>query len=624
LYRYFVLIWDPTDSDAHAGAALVAQRLKESSSDWGIVLDSRGLIAFDADAGGTVSASRSRATSCETRLLTGRADGVVFGRVFRRGLELRSHALSQPFDADESELIRLTGGKHLIDCYWGRYVAVVRYFGEMSGVAVVRDPTGGLPCFETSFRGVRCIFSDVQALLSLGLIQLTINWRYVASFVAYSALQIRETGLREVAEVQPGERAVFRGTSSARDLLWSPSTIASTNRIERQQDAIEAVRSTVEQCVHAWASLHRSLVLNLSGGLDSSIVLGCLKSAPHRPRLTCLHYYAPRSQEDEREFARLVAGKMDAELVEVELDSKETRLEELMNIRPFPKPWFYLYDLIHSPVEAALLNDRGATSVFSGAGGDGLFVQARADLAIADFLNSRGFGPGVLRVALDASRINRTSLWPTLAAGIRRWLRCQPRAALTDLGGTRTLVPPDILAAARGDDSLFHVWISAARDANPGLLWQILCMSVPAPFYESFGGATELERTSVLMSQPLMELCLRIPSYVWISGGKDRAVARRAFANVLPSEIVRRTQKGAIDRHNRRLLDENAAFIRETLLDGLMVNAGLLDGDKLARYMSPDTSSEGYEYNEVLRQHLCTEVWLRRWSALTTSAAPSG
>jgi asparagine synthase (glutamine-hydrolysing) len=315
---------------------------------------------------------------------------------------------------------------------------------------------------------------------------------------------------------------------------------------------------------------------------------------------------------------------MDSELVEFALDAEATPLESLLKIRPFPKPWFYVYDLIHSPVEVWALNERAATSVFSGAGGDGLFVQARADLAIADFLNRHGFRPGVIGVALDASRINRTSLWPTLAEGIRRYLRRRPLAVVSDIGDPRTLIPPDVLAAARNDDSLFHLWIAAARESTPGLLWQILCMSVPAPFYESFGGPTELERTSVLMSQPLMELCLRIPSYVWISGGRDRAIARRAFANVLPPEIARRTQKGAIDRHNRRLLDRNAAFIREMLLDGMLVNAGLLDREKLALYMSPDTSSTGYEYNEVLRQHLCTEVWLRRWSALTTSSGSSG
>lgn len=620
MYRYFVLIWNQADTRASTDAAFMAQRLRDSSSDWHKVLDLPGLIAFDADARGTHAASRAQATSCETRVLGGRPEGVVFGRMFRRGFEFQSHALNEPIDPDEAERIAVTGGRHLIDCYWGRYVAVIR----APGAAIIRDPTGGLPCFEGSCRGVRWIFSDIQACLSLGLMPYSINWKYVASFVAYSALQIRETGLCEISEVQPGERVAFDGDSTTRELLWSPSVIASTDRIESRRLAEEAVRATVEQCIHAWTSLHRSLVLNLSGGLDSSIVLSCLLSAPNRPRLTCLHYYAPGSNEDEREFARLAARDGSAELVECALDPEATRLEGLSNIRPFPKPWFYLYDLMHSPVEAGLLNDRGATSVFSGAGGDGLFVQARADLAIADFLSSHGFSPGVLQVALDASRINRTSLWPTLADGVRRYLRRRSRSVLTDMAGARALVPPGILSAAREDDSLFHVWIEAAKDATPGLLWQILCLSVPAPFYESFGGPTDLERTSVLMSQPLMELCLRIPSYVWISGGRDRAVARRAFANVLPAEIVRRTQKGAIDRHNRRLLDENAAFIREMLLDGLMVNAGLLDREKLALYMSPDTSSAGYEYNEVLRQHLCTEMWLRRWSALTTSAGWSG
>jgi asparagine synthase (glutamine-hydrolysing) len=117
-----------------------------------------------------------------------------------------------------------------------------------------------------------------------------------------------------------------------------------------------------------------------------------------------------------------------------------------------------------------------------------------------------------------------------------------------------------------------------------------------------------------------MELCLRIPSYVWITGGRDRSIARRAFADALPHAVIRRTQKGLIDRYNRRMLDENAAFIGEMLLDGLLVKEGLLDRERLGAYIRADASPAGFEYNEVLRQHLCTEIWLRRWAALTTSS----
>jgi asparagine synthase (glutamine-hydrolysing) len=152
-------------------------------------------------------------------------------------------------------------------------------------------------------------------------------------------------------------------------------------------------------------------------------------------------------------------------------------------------------------------------------------------------------------------------------------------------------------------------------------MWQILCLSIPPQFYESFGGATTIERTPVLLSQPVMEACLRIPTYVWITGGRDRSIARRAFTDVLPQAIVRRTQKGLVDRYNRRMLDKNAVFLREMLLDGLLVKAGLLDRAKIEEFTNASASSEGFEYNEVLRHHLCTEIWLRRWSALTTSSA---
>jgi hypothetical protein len=70
------------------------------------------------------------------------------------------------------------------------------------------------------------------------------------------------------------------------------------------------------------------------------------------------------------------------------------------------------------------------------------------------------------------------------------------------------------------------------------------------------------------------------------------------------------------------MLDKNADFLREMLLDGLLVKAGLLDRAKLEEFTNISSTHEGFEYNEVLRHHLCTEIWVRRWSALTTSSAP--
>ncbi|MEJ1961528.1 MAG: asparagine synthase-related protein [Gammaproteobacteria bacterium] len=528
--------------------------------------------------------------------------------------------MDAPIDAIESERIGNSGGEHLLEGYWGRYVAIIRE-SPSRNVRVLRDPTGGLPCFITQYRRVKIVFSELESGLSLGLLQFSINWGFVASLVPFSALQIRETGLNEVSELQAGECATFSSAGIGYALLWKPAEISARNRIVDPAQAVAAVRETVKECIHAWASLHGSIVHNLSGGLDSSIVLGCLRSAPNNPRVTCIHYYAPAGNEDEREYARLVARHMDTELIECALDGADAHLERLADIRLAPKPWFYIYDLIHSPIEASVMAGRSATASFSGVGGDGLFVQARTDLAVADYLRHFGFRPGVLGVALDAARINRDSIWATLFDGVRRHWRRPSRNVLSEFGDPRAVIPPDLYERARNDESLLHPWIRDTHGLAPGLLWQILSLSISPQFYGSFGEATDIERTAVLMSQPLMELCLRIPGYVWITGGRDRSIARRAFADVLPHAVVRRTQKGLIDRYNRKMLDESAAFMREMLLDGLMVKAGLLDRASLERLMSPSASSESFEYNEVLRHHLCTEIWARRWTALTISSA---
>jgi len=620
LYRYLILIWNRADAAATTAAHLVATRARTASVEWAPILDEPGLIAFHSGAGQGSSRTRIISRPPNAAAMHGERDGAVFGTLFRRGRELEAREAANGIEPSESARIVATRASHLVDHYWGRYVAVVADESRRE-ISLLRDPTGALPCFLTSYRGVSVVFSEMESALALGLLPFSINWKYVASFVPYGALQIRETGLREVSEVQAGERLIFKEGRVERGLLWNPVQIAQESRIENPAEAVAAVRTTLKTCVHAWASLHDAVIHNLSGGLDSSIVLACLKDAPTHPSITCLHYFSPSSNEDERQYARLAAGHMNADLVEHGLDAATISLERILQIRLAPKPWFYIYDLVHSPIEAQLSADKNATGVFSGSGGDALFLQARAELAVADFLRNHGFRTGAFRVALNAARITRTSMWPILGHGLLRHLKPPARSVLGDVAQMRSLVPPAIFESARSDDSLIHPWIRGAPNISPGLLWHILCLAVPSPFYESFGGTTDIERTVVLMSQPLIELCLRIPSYVWITGGRDRAIARRAFADMLPAAITRRTQKGAIDRHNRMLLDQNEGFVREMLLDGLMVQNGLLDRERLELYIGREHSPAGFEYNEVLRQHLCTEIWLRRWSQIERRAA---
>jgi len=123
-----------------------------------------------------------------------------------------------------------------------------------------------------------------------------------------------------------------------------------------------------------------------------------------------------------------------------------------------------------------------------------------------------------------------------------------------------------------------------------------------------------------LWSQPLLELALRIPTYVLTSQGWDRALARRAFAADLPQEIVARRTKGVLDYYAKRILRRNLGFARELLLDGMLVKRGLLDRKALEEVLSGRPTAIESPVVELF-DYVSTEAWLRHWSAYEKAAA---
>jgi asparagine synthase (glutamine-hydrolysing) len=221
---------------------------------------------------------------------------------------------------------------------------------------------------------------------------------------------------------------------------------------------------------------------------------------------------------------------------------------------------------------------------------------------------------------VDAARVSRKSIWPLLAQAVRTRVlgrEWDPIAMAKPF--SRTTVNSKVVNAARRNKDCTHPWLTpqATRGIAPGILWHVMSVSLPPAYYSSFrpaGPEARLPaRTMPLLSQPLVELCLRIPTYVLIKSGRDRALARQAFAHDLPETIVRRQAKGRADQHARNILDANLDFVRALLLDGELVRRGLLNRPALELYLSRERSPADVQYGEILQEHLCTEAWLRSW-----------
>jgi asparagine synthase (glutamine-hydrolysing) len=149
----------------------------------------------------------ARAGSSGAHVLHGGA-GVVLGRLFAHDA-----AASEMLDAGETAAIVGSGGRRLIERYWGRYVAVV-HDAPGRQTWVLRDPTAGLPCLHLRFQGVEVFFADVEDALALGLGPFSIDMDYVAAHLCYQILESRVSGLREVRRAH-GARFVL-GSAACR------------------------------------------------------------------------------------------------------------------------------------------------------------------------------------------------------------------------------------------------------------------------------------------------------------------------------------------------------------------------------------------------------------------------
>lgn len=184
----------------------------------------------------------------------------------------------------------------------------------------------------------------------------------------------------------------------------------------------------------------------------------------------------------------------------------------------------------------------------------------------------------------------------------------------------RPLLVPAVVKEARRSAGFLHPLLRHPRGAPSGKLWHAHQISQPFDFYDPLGVEGEPERISPLVSQPLMELCLRIPIYVLTQGGWDRAVARRAFYDDLPTEVRNRRHKGGIEEHLRNTLEHNRGFLRELLLDGCLVREGIVDRARLAEVLSGRATRIAAGSGELL-EYAGIEAWLRRWGARVRRAA---
>ena len=595
MFSYVTLVWDDLDAEQREAAADACRKIQHSSRDLVQLHRSAGLAVY-----GTPSSQNGRIRT----YLAAAGNGVIFGNLFARGA---------------GGSIEVSDYETLTSKYFGRYVAVFKDAGTKR-VRICRDPTGGVHCYQLQHRKLQVFVRRLNDFTKYFGGSFSVNWHYLKGQLVYSSLQLKETALNEVTEVQPGECLTFERASTTSSFFWNPLSI-SQDRIEDLNSAVEQLREATQCCVSAWASCHESIVHMLSGGLDSSIVMSCLNRLANAPKVTCLNYFSKGADTDERSYARLVATAFDCELVEQERQFFGS-LRNLLKIPKSPYPYSYLGYLIDGRNRAKLAQEHGATAIFSGHGGDALFYAGKEALAVADYLHAHPFNPRAFGIAWDVAPLEGDSVWRLLADSMKQVWFGQAWKLQREAGLYNFLLSKALAEEVKADDTLIHPLFRDMGSVPSGKRFQAHSVTyMMTPRYDPFERSDDPDEVSPLLSQPLVEVCLRIPTYVLTNNGRDRDVARRAFAQRLPREIVTRRSKGGMEEDIKRNVNSNLDLIRELMLDGQLVRQGFLDRALLEKALVAGlTASRSFPLE--IYDYLYTEAWLQNWpEAMRADAA---
>jgi asparagine synthase (glutamine-hydrolysing) len=606
MFRYIALVWNVTDEQQSATAESLDERLRAQRSTPALVTN--GLRVFCADAGLGMLRALTLANDA----------GVILGTLLERNRDVDDDSPSRRAtpSARGAEAILASQGRWLIENCWGNYVAVLR--GASGIVRVLKDPCGTLPCFATSEEGVTILFSHVGDCVTLTARQFEVDRAHLrARVLGFNDLEksplegVDQVRRGECVEIDPAARPAIR----SRRFYWNPITFLQVQRtIEDPGRAAESMRATVRSCTQALSGGHASLLHRLSGGLDSSIVAGCLGRASTQPRIACYTYFNPDGRSDERPWARLAAEHTGFEHLEYPIVPAEVSFTDLVRPRPATEPLPLLPYLMRSTVEHRLAAERQATAVFTGDGGDSGLCSDSFAYAVTDYLRRHGPRLAAVKLASDIALRTERSTGAVLLSSMRRWLfGAKMSEQIPHLLLGSQLVNPHLRDGFEIPESYPHPWFSHLGHVPWDVIRRVGVLVLTPEFYNVADAAQpEPEIVSPLYAQPAIELFLRIPIHVHAEGGRDRGLARRAFAREVPEQILQRQWKDRAPGFHSELLLRNLDFVRELFLDGVLVREGLLDRVAVEAAFAAGPSKTAVLPAEIYR-HLDAEVWARYW-----------
>lgn len=497
---------------------------------------------------------------------------------------------------------------------WGKYV-YIQVNNESSEFEIVVDSAGQLPFFYYPLTDGSLVFaSDIEILFRVLRQKPEYNWNYLCSYLFYGNSSAIQTPFNGVFEVPPACSLQI----SKRERKTKPfiNTLNSYQRHEiQEQGAVTAIQKTLKP----WIKPYKSICVSLSGGLDSSSLVYCLKDIIAKDQtLTALNYFHSTIQSsNELVHARQVCKEVGIDLIEVDAS----------NSLPFDRPLHKRRLNPNKPIPGLLcmrweeaieenLNYLGAYTFLSGHGSDHIFMRPPTQKAVTDYILENGL-KGCKAPLNGLAHFYRDSLFPILKANVRSLSsyffrqkkdRRHRTEAIKNLPCwiKRDLIQPELNTYSHPIyDHLSSSILPGKYDQIDALFEGLASIHVEvldqiSPTFYPF------------LYEPVVEFALSFPTYKLFARGYDRYPLRQSVGDHFGTEIVWRRDKSQTTGIFQLGLKRNIAHVLELCLEGQLAKRGLIEKESLRKTIHLIANGD-IQHLWSLGHLASTELFLNYW-----------
>lgn len=368
----------------------------------------------------------------------------------------------------------------------------------------------------------------------------------------------------------------------------------------------------MDETIKALASSYDVLVAEVSGGLDSAVVASSLVASGAGPRLrAALHLYGDRPESDEQAWAAEVCDRLDIPMRA--FGRAMAPFDPEMDFAPLARdarPPISALDSWRDTVVAGLLRSYDAQALFTGMGGDAVFFQTPMAAVFTDLLQEEGLRALFSHGHRDVARRLRRSVWSVALEAIKTACAPPDEPRLSPLIGER---------ARLASPGPVHPWLERLDRVSPARRAQIVSL---AGLQDSLGRNRRTQSADIvhpLLAQPVLEVCLMLPTWSQVVGGRDRSLARDAFADRLPRSVVFRRSKGELTSLFSRRAAASLDLLRPFLLDGVLVSAKVLDRGAVDAALRRESLIQRPDALALISA-AAVEAWVRYWQGRVPDA----